>query len=208
MKLPLAPLRRFGGHASAAKYRSGNPISRLMVDNFVSTVLDLARQTGAVDVHEVGSGEGQIAILLAEHGLKIRGSDISDEYLEVARREAARAGLDIEYRVRDIYRLDESDSAELVVCCEVLEHLPDPATAMQKLAAIAKAHLIVSVPREPIWRILNLARLKYVDSLGNTPGHVNHWSRKEFVAFVSKYIVVDEVRNPLPWTAVLGRPKR
>ena len=40
------------------------------------------------------------------------------------------------------------------------------------------AHLLVSVPREPLWRALNVARGAYLRELGNTPGHVNHWSKR------------------------------
>jgi hypothetical protein len=30
------------------------------------------------------------------------------------------------------------------------------------------------VPREPIWRIGNMARGRYLGDLGNTPGHIQH----------------------------------
>ena len=64
--------------------------------------------------------------------------------------------------------------------------------------------LIISVPREPIWRILNLARLRYATSLGNTPGHVQHWSSRRFVALVSEFADVRAVLRPLPWTVLLA----
>ena len=58
--------------------------------------------------------------------------------------------------------------------------------------------LIASVAREPLWRALNLARLSYVGDLGNTPGHLNHWSRHEFVRFLESRFEVVEVRSPPP----------
>jgi len=61
------------------------------------------------------------------------------------------------------------------------------------------------VPREPIWRILNIARGKYIGDLGNTPGHVNHWSRRGFIDLLSRRFDVVEVRSPLPWTMALCR---
>ena len=36
------------------------------------------------------------------------------------------------------------------------------------------------MPREPLWRGLNMARGAYLKDLGNTPGHVNHWSKRSF----------------------------
>ena len=41
--------------------------------------------------------------------------------------------------------------------------------------------------------------------LGNTPGHVNHWSKRGFVALLSRYGTVEEARAPFPWTMVLVR---
>jgi hypothetical protein len=73
------------------------------------------------------------------------------------------------------------------------------------MARVAKRWLLVSVPREPLWRGLNMARLAYLKDLGNTPGHINHWSKRSFVAMLSRYGTVEEVRSPFPWTMVLVR---
>ena len=50
-----------------------------------------------------------------------------------------------------------------------------------------------------------MARFTYVTHLGNTPGHLKHWSSREFVGLVSKYFEVVEVKKPIPWTMVLAR---
>src|SRR6476659_4204186 len=135
----------FQGTFSAAKYQSPNPIARYLVRGFLSDVMELVNSTGASDVHEVGCGEGQITGLLARQGLRVIGSDLDADFLAVARSEATRAGLQIDYNQRSIYELDAAtDAAQLVLCCEVLEHLTDPERAMQKLVGITKEHLIVS----------------------------------------------------------------
>ena len=41
-------------------------------------------------------------------------------------------------------------------------------------------HLLLSVPREPIFRSCNLFTGRYVKDLGNTPGHLNHWTGAGF----------------------------
>ena len=64
---------------------------------------------------------------------------------------------------------------------------------------------MLSVPREPVWRIANLARLKYIRAFGNTPGHVNHWSRRSFVDFVGRELDVGQVLSPFPWTMLAAR---
>ena len=83
-----------------------------------------------------------------------------------------------------------------------------PAGAAATAAADGYArggHLLVSVPREPLWRALNMARGAYLTDLGNTPGHVNHWSRRGFEALLSRHGEVVETRSPFPWTMTLVR---
>jgi 2-polyprenyl-3-methyl-5-hydroxy-6-metoxy-1,4-benzoquinol methylase len=190
------------------KYATRNPIERRMVGAFIERVRELAATTGAKVAHEVGCGEGELSLALARDGLEIRGSDIAADVVAEARRRADAAGLQVDYRTAPIEALaPPGDAAELVVCCEVLEHLPDPRAGLERIASLAQPWLLVSVPREPLWRALNLARGKYARDLGNTPGHLNHWSRRSFLEFVGERIEIVEVRSPLPWTMVLGRAR-
>jgi 2-polyprenyl-3-methyl-5-hydroxy-6-metoxy-1,4-benzoquinol methylase len=169
-----------------------------MVGGFIECVRELAASTGAREIHEVGCGEGELSLALARDGFAVRGSDISAEVIEEARERARAAGLDVTYRAAPIEALEPAaDGAELVVCCEVLEHLPDPDAGIAALVALARPWLLVSVPREPLWRALNLARGKYAGELGNTPGR--------FLEFVGERVEIVETRRPLPWTMVLGR---
>jgi hypothetical protein len=87
----------------------------------------------------------------------------------------------------------------------VLEHVPEPGATLAEMARVARRWLLVSVPREPLWRGLNLARGAYVRDLGNTPGHLNHWSRRAFVSLLARHGTVQEARSPLPWTMALVR---
>lgn len=188
------------------KYASRNPIERRLVSGFLSDLRALAEHTGARDAHEVGCGEGELSLMLARDGLRVRGSDVSAEVVAEARRRAAAAGFDVEYRARSLTELEpERDGAELVLCCEVLEHLPDAEAGLDSIATLADPWLIVSVPREPLWRALNMARGKYLGDLGNTPGHLTHWSRGDFLSFLGARVEVVEVRSPLPWTLALCR---
>lgn len=188
------------------KYTTHNPLARLLVDGFMGALADLAERTGAGQVHEIGCGEGFLSTMLARRGFTVRGSDISPSAVADARCRAAELGLPIAFRVADLHSLrSPEDDAELVVCCEVLEHLADPAAALALLARLAQPHLIVSVPREPLWRMLNMARGRYWTALGNTPGHLQHWSTRSFLAMLESHVDVCEVRTPLPWTMALCR---
>jgi len=190
------------------KYASTNPIERRLMDGFFASLTALVGRTQAREAHEVGCGEGELTQRLARLGLDVRGTDYSAEVIAEARRRAAGAGLDLDFRTAPVQSLDPRyDAAELVVCCEVLEHLDDPAGALATLASLARPWLLVSVPREPLWRALNLARLKYVGDVGNTPGHLSHWSKRGFLDFLGSRVDVVEVRSPLPWTMALCRAR-
>jgi len=190
------------------KYGSKNPIVKWMMDGFESALFDFVSKAAPESIHEIGCGEGYWVLRCIEQGLKARGCDFSRDVIDIARENAINRGLLTSlFNSRSIYDLDAAqDSADLIVCCEVLEHLENPETALQALQRITKQHLIVSVPREPLWCVLNLVRSKYITRLGNTPGHIQHWSKSEFIQMVSKYFAVVETKSPLPWTMLFCRP--
>lgn len=191
------------------KYGTRNPIARALMRGFLSSFDELLARCDAATALEVGCGEGELSIRAARKGLRVSGFDIAEEAVEEARRRTAAAGAAVDLRCGSIFDLDrERDRADVVICCEVMEHLDDPRQALDRLHAVCGLHLIVSVPREPIWRILNLARGKYIADLGNTPGHVQHWSRGAFLRLLRTRFDVVEVRSPLPWTMALCSPKR
>ncbi len=192
------------------KYGSKNPIARVLMDGFLGNVTDLVKRSGCHEALEVGCGEGMLSIELQRRlGLRILATDFSTRVIDVAKRNAQELGADVTFAVGDIYRLpSDSHQRPLVVCCEVLEHLEEPERALAHICQLARQYIVLSVPREPLWRGLNVLRGKYLSALGNTPGHLQHWSQKRFLELVRRHAVVVEVRAPLPWTMVLARPRR
>jgi len=180
-----------------------------MMKGFESSLFSLVDRASPESIHEIGCGEGYWVLRWNEHGLQARGCDFSKKVIEIASENARRLKLSPSlFKTRSIYDLDAAqDSADLVVCCEVLEHLHHPDAGLQALQRIVGRYLIVSVPREPFWRVLNLARGKYISNWGNTPGHLQHWSKKRFIKLVSRYFEVVEMRNPLPWIMLLCRSR-
>lgn len=191
------------------KYGSRNPIVRWMMGGFESALSEFVAKASPTAIHEIGCGEGYWVLRWTEQGMIARGCDFSTHVIKLARENAAGRGLlPSLFEARSIYDLEaDRDGAELVVCCEVLEHLEHPDAGLQALQRVVGQHLIVSVPREPLWRALNLARGKYIADWGNTPGHIQHWSKGNFIRLVSKYFEVLEVKSPLPWTMLLCRPR-
>jgi 2-polyprenyl-3-methyl-5-hydroxy-6-metoxy-1,4-benzoquinol methylase len=144
--------------------------------------------------------------MVGQHGKRILiGSDISGQVvLEAIQRSTSAA---IHYKVASIYDLGDKDAAPLIICCEVLEHLEFPEKALDILARIADPYLIASIPQEPLWRILNILRGNYLGSLGNTPGHLQRWSKKGFLRFLESRFEILGVKTPLPWVMALCRTK-
>jgi 2-polyprenyl-3-methyl-5-hydroxy-6-metoxy-1,4-benzoquinol methylase len=190
------------------KYHTQNPIARKLMDGFMRSFDQLVSASGVTtSAFEMGCGEGELSIRLARRGLRVSGVDIAADAIMEARTRVKAAGVDVALGTGSIYELDAAAyRSDLVVCCEVLEHLDDTQAALAKLHALCGNRLIASVPREPLWRAMNMARGKYLSDLGNTPGHVQHWSRNRFLEVLSSRFRVLQVRSPLPWTMALCEP--
>jgi len=188
------------------KYGSTNPVVRRLMTNFEGTLAQLFAQAAPESVLDVGCGEGvlthQWATQLGER--RIVGIDLDDEKLKAEW--ATRQRPNLEYRTLAAEYMPFADGEFDMACAiEVLEHVPDPEHTVAEMARVARRHLLVSVPREPLWRMLNMARGAYIADLGNTPGHVNHWSKRSFVRMLAQHGEVVEKRSPFPWTMLLVR---
>ncbi len=187
------------------KYGSTNPVVRRLMAGFERTLDELFARAAPGSLLDVGCGEGVLVQRWARRiDGRVVGIDLDDPRLhaEWARRQAP----NLEYRVMKAESLPFADGEfEAATAIEVLEHVPDPAHTVAEMARVASTWLLVSVPREPLWRALNLARGAYLKQLGNTPGHVSHWSKRSFVALLSRHGTVVETRSPFPWTMLLVR---
>lgn len=187
------------------KYTKSGMIGRILINRFYAQLSELVAQCGAdiTTALEIGAGEGfstqRIAHMLGSN-VRFEASEYRGDL--VSRAAARNPGINV--RQESIYSLDRPDhSIDILICLEVLEHLENPQAALQELARVSKKYAIISVPREPIWRILNMARGKYLRSLGNTPGHIQHWSSGEIRDFASTRFGFVDMRKPLPWTILL-----
>jgi 2-polyprenyl-3-methyl-5-hydroxy-6-metoxy-1,4-benzoquinol methylase len=187
------------------KYGSQNPVVRRLMAGFERNLDELFTQSAPRSILDIGCGEGvlteQWSARLGDG--RVVGVDLPDPKLSAEWLGRARENL--EFRELDVtsglpYAAGEFD---LVCATEVLEHVPGPERVVGEMARVAARHLIVSVPHEPLWRILNVARGAYLRDLGNTPGHINHWTRRGFVNLLSNHGTVREIRSPFPWTMLL-----
>jgi 2-polyprenyl-3-methyl-5-hydroxy-6-metoxy-1,4-benzoquinol methylase len=188
------------------KYGSTNPVVTRLMDGFHGTLDELWQRAAPESVLDVGCGEGVLTEEWSERigDGRIVGIDLDDPKLRAEWERRRRPNL--EFRAEEATSLSFADDEfDMASAIEVLEHVPEPDVTLAEMARVAGRWLLVSVPREPLWRGLNMARGAYWGSLGNTPGHVNHWSKRSFVSLLSRYGTVEETRSPFPWTMALVR---
>jgi 2-polyprenyl-3-methyl-5-hydroxy-6-metoxy-1,4-benzoquinol methylase len=188
------------------KYGSSNPLVRRMMAGFEAALDELLALAAPGSLLDVGCGEGVLVHRWAQRlpHARVVGIDLEEPSIQAGWEQ--RQAPNLEYRAMPAEHLPFAEGEfELASAIEVLEHVPDPNHTLSEMARCASRHLLVSVPREPLWRGLNMARGAYLADLGNTPGHLNHWSKRSFVAVLARYGEVAEVRSPFPWTMLLVR---
>jgi 2-polyprenyl-3-methyl-5-hydroxy-6-metoxy-1,4-benzoquinol methylase len=187
------------------KYGTANPAARSLVARFRGTLDQLLDRARPASILDVGCGEGVLsAAWAARLGVeRVVGVDMEDAGLRAEWESRAQPGLEFSAIEPDAALPFGDGEFELVAAIEVLEHVADPERMLRELVRCARSHLLVSVPREPLWRVLNLARGAYWRSGGNTPGHRHHWSKRSFERLVRGHGELIALRAPLPWTVAL-----
>jgi 2-polyprenyl-3-methyl-5-hydroxy-6-metoxy-1,4-benzoquinol methylase len=188
------------------KYGSTNPVVRRLMASFERTLDELMQRAEPRSLLDVGCGEGVLVHRWAQSlpDARVVGIDLEEQSIQAGW--AERKAPNLEYRTMPAEDLPFADGEfDLATAIEVLEHVPEPEHTLAEMARCAERHLLVSVPREPLWRMLNMARGAYLGQLGNTPGHLNHWSRRSFARLLSQHGEVVELRSPFPWTMLLVR---
>jgi 2-polyprenyl-3-methyl-5-hydroxy-6-metoxy-1,4-benzoquinol methylase len=187
------------------KYLSGNFFNRFLIRNFMDALIELTRYDPHTDIFEIGTGEGLILRqlkLVLPNDVSISGADLDHQLLRVGQKIIDAVPL----TCASVYDLPfENNRFDLVISTEVLEHLENPQQALNEICRVSRSSILLSVPNEPVWRMANFLRGKYWHDLGNTPGHIQHWSSQKFLSFVASKTKLIAVRRPFPWTMVLAR---
>ncbi len=193
------------------KYTNSGKLGEMLVSKYFLSVNKLLSRIPreVIDngnVLEVGCGPGFSSERISNMLGKSTTFFISDYEEENVKDARNKLGKRAKVSLEDIYSLDRQDnSMSLIFILEVLEHLEEPEKALAEIRRVGSNYFIFGVPREPVWRILNMLRGKYLKNLGNTPGHLQNWSRKRFKKFLERNSFrIIAVESPLPWTLVLA----
>lgn len=191
---------------ATAKYEASNPVVRHLLTRFLRRVDEAAAELEPASVLDVGCGEGVVTERLAQRlaPTKVLGVDADESHLKAEW--DSRSASNLSFAAGSAYDLPFADgSFDLVCCIEVLEHLERPRDALAEMSRVAGRALLLSVPNEPSWRISHLLAGRDVRKFGDTPGHINHWSKRLFAGLVSDYGQLEQIEGVFPWTlAVAG----
>jgi 2-polyprenyl-3-methyl-5-hydroxy-6-metoxy-1,4-benzoquinol methylase len=179
------------------KYGTKNPIERFLVQRFNDTVVRNAVAARPTRLLDIGCGEGHLTTRLAEElpSAFVVGADVEPGFLrQVTRHRVPRLVVNVLPAT-----CFQPGSFDLVVMTEVLEHLDGPVEALRAVGALSSRELLITVPHEPWWRMSNMLRLKYVSALGNTPGHVQHFSPGSLGRLLRSQFSSVQIASCFPW---------
>ena len=186
------------------KHLSKNPVLQQLLKKFNSDLTRLAVSVKPLTVLDVGCGEGFSTYAIASKlsNAQITAIDVDPFKLNYAKRN--KVARNISYQILDVFKLGQTDTKyDLVVCNEVLEHLPNYERALVNLTAVTKRHLIISVPNEPWFQLANAIRFKYLSRLGNSPQHINRWSTKQFCNLLKRHGSLVKITHSTFWNIAL-----
>lgn len=195
-----------GGVIKQTKYMKQNPLRQYFINQYLQTVAELASLVSAKTILDVGCGEGFVVQHLKENlpDPRLTGIDIEIDVLKVAQYQNPTSN----FALASAYNLPiPTQDYDLVLCNEVMEHLEFPVKVLQELKRVGKEHFILSVPREPHYRLANMAAGANWSRWGDDEDHCQRWTRHQFIKLLDQQFDVLEIRHPFPWIMVLCKKR-
>ena len=118
-----------------AEFKPLHDINPLRLD-YIDKLAGLKGKT----VLDVGCGGGILSESMAVRGAQVTGIDLGEKALKVAQLHLLETGNQVDYRkitVEDLAR-EQPQHYDIVTCMEILEHVPEPASAVQACAELVK----------------------------------------------------------------------
>ncbi|MGH7172855.1 MAG: class I SAM-dependent methyltransferase [Gemmataceae bacterium] len=140
-----------------------------------------------LSILNAGCGSGELSFLLAAAGHRVLGVDPAPDYIELARLNSDRAGIDnCSFLVSSIEEFDCDEVFDCVVATDVLEHIEDDRGAFVKLVRLVKPGgiLLITVPAGP-W---------LYGFHDESLGHYRRYSRRQLTRLVSPLCRIEALR--------------
>ncbi len=186
------------------EYNSSNIFTKYLINNYFKNLFKIIN---CFDTNykflEVGCGAGESSrrIYSFLNGQSFEASEYDERYV----RELKKLNLPFNVKQESVYELKRGNNEfDCIFFLEVLEHLEYPEAALKELFRVSNKYVLISIPCEPIWRILNMFRFKYLKNFGNTPGHLNHYSPNKITTLIKKFGKVKNYYFSFPWQIILA----
>jgi len=150
-----------------------DPVALLRAEGRVKHAWILERIEGAKSVLDVGCGAGFLTNEFAQKGMTVKGIDMSEDSLRVARAHDETQSVD--YLVGDAYHLPFPDGYfDVVTAMDFLEHVEEPDRVVKECARVLKPggqFFFHTFNRNPLaWLVI----IKFVEwFVKNTPKHMH-----------------------------------
>lgn len=89
---------------------------------------------------DVGCGGGILCEAMAQRGAQVKGIDMGETPLQIARLHSLESGVDVDYEQITAEQLAKQtpESYDVVTCMEMLEHVPDPSSIIKACMQLVK----------------------------------------------------------------------
>jgi 2-polyprenyl-3-methyl-5-hydroxy-6-metoxy-1,4-benzoquinol methylase len=205
-----------------AKHTQSKGLRRKLIDRFNQRLiqnLDIIipaeerakKRRDKLTLLDYGCGEGFVLSLIAQQHpqLSLTGCDINQQALDLAAKAVPSANFFICNSTPSSVKILKTtrQSFDIVLCTEVLEHVPHPEQLLQTISRLSRKFVILSVPHEPFFTLGNLASGKYLSTFGNHPEHIQHFSKRKFRNLCNQYFKEVEYTSVFPWLLYIGSAK-
>lgn len=156
---PAKAYKGWGMEGATAKWYA--ILTKKSLEDFKKLAARVAERVGASgSVLEVAPGPGYFAIELAKLGnYQVRGLDISQTFVEIARQNAAKAGVQVEFLRGNASQMPfEENRFDFAVCRAAFKNFTDPLGALNEMHRVLKpggTALIIDLRRDATWESIN-----------------------------------------------------
>ena len=125
----------------------GNSLQAHKILSRINWARQFVHNRGVDSLLDVGTKDGYFPLLMKAEGLfgRCKGIDPSEDAIEYAKEKAEQAGLEVEYEVAFFEDYKDENIYEAVSCMEVIEHVVDIDSFINKLISMG-IFVIVSTP--------------------------------------------------------------